>query len=34
MSIAMYITGFVIFSVYMALTVWNIYSSNQDEKTD
>ncbi len=32
MSITMYIIGFVIFAVYVALTVWNIYNSNKDSK--
>jgi hypothetical protein len=30
----MYIVGAIIFSVYMALTVWNIYNSNDDSKKD
>jgi hypothetical protein len=30
----MYIVGAIIFSVYMALTVWNIYNSSDDSKKD
>ena len=33
MSISMFITGFVIFSIYMSFLIWNIYNGHKfDEK--
>jgi hypothetical protein len=34
MSTSMFITGFVIFSIYMALTIWNIFASNKKSKKE
>ena len=31
MSIYMFITGFVIFSIYMAFLIWNIYNGHKSE---
>ena len=31
MSTSMFITGFVIFSIYMAFLIWNIYNGHKSE---
>ena len=34
MSISMFVTGFVIFSIYLAILIWNIYNGHKAEKKD
>ena len=34
MSISMFVTGFVIFSLYMAIMIWNIYNGHKVEKKE
>lgn len=34
MSIAMFIVGFVIFSIYMYLTIWNIFYSARKQREE
>jgi|TARA_R100000908_G_C3748556_1_gene143440 hypothetical protein len=34
MSTSMYIVGFVIFSVYMYFTIWNIYNGSKKMEED
>jgi hypothetical protein len=30
----MFVTGFVIFSIYLAILIWNIYNGHKAEKKD
>ena len=32
MSISMFVTGFVIFSIYLAILIWNIYGHKAEKK--
>ena len=34
MSISMFVTGFVIFSIYLSILIWNIYNGHKVEKKD
>jgi hypothetical protein len=34
MSISMFVTGFVIFSLYLAIMIWNIYNGHKVEKKE
>jgi len=34
MSISMFVTGFVIFSLYLAIMIWNIYNGHKVDKKE
>ena len=34
MSISMFVTGFVIFSIYLAIMIWNIYNGHKVDKKE